>query len=62
MNDCGNIPFDWQNPNWQEEERVHNWRNYATDILIANWGRFPDDAKQMISEALNNAADREEWE
>ena len=56
------IPKDWQNPKWTEYDKVHNWRNYASDELKNIWHTFTDEQKQVIAKALDDMADREEWD
>jgi len=62
VGDNMNVPTDWQSPKWVECDRVHNWRNYASEDLKLVWCSFTDEQKQIISECLQDCADREEWD
>lgn len=53
---------DWQDPQWQEGGKVHNWHNYASDEMQRIWNTFTDEQKQVISLTLNEIADNEYWE
>lgn len=57
-----NIPHDWQDPKWDEYDRVHNWRNYASEELQLIWQSFTDKQKQVIASCFNDAADTEVWD
>jgi hypothetical protein len=57
-----NPPSDWSNPKWEIEDRVHNWRNYASEAMIREWGDFTGRQKIIISGSLDRIADREEWD
>jgi len=57
-----NPPNDWDTPKWKTEDRVHNWRNYATAELILEWGGFTGRQKIIISGMLERIADSEVWD
>ena len=57
-----NPPEDWCNPKWEEESRVHNWRNYANEGVIREWHNFSGRHKVMISSMLNEIAGDEHWD
>lgn len=56
------IPSDWEYPEWEVEDRVHNWRNYATNELKAHWQYMTDETKKIVAECLAECASAEEWE
>jgi len=56
------IGIDWQHPDWDEGNRVHNWRNYAPFELIEMWETFTDEQKKAIAFALDECASNEHWE
>lgn len=56
------VPFDWENPNWKEEDRVHNWRNYVSDEMQEMWHTFTPLQKQAIARAADEIAGREHWD
>jgi len=55
-------PHDWDNPEWEVEDRVHNWRNYANEGLRREWQSFTGRQKIMISSALDSMATCEHWD
>lgn len=62
MKECRNIPKDWARPEWNKREKVHNWRNYASEHLISHWTFMDSLTKQLVAECLNNVASVEEWD
>jgi len=59
MNDT---PADYAAPDWSNEQRVHNWRNYITDEVAAMWHTFTDEQKQALARQAQGHASNEEWE
>lgn len=55
-------PYDWENPQWNIEDRIHNWRNYASEELKAEWRRFSGQQKMIIASALDKISENEEWD
>jgi hypothetical protein len=55
-------PHDWQNPKWETENRVHNWRNYANEDLKEEWQSMSGRQRLIVAAALDEIADREEWD
>ncbi len=43
------LPSDWAWPKWNEEDRVHNWRNYVTDDLKEIWETFGENLQKMLA-------------
>lgn len=58
--DC--MGLDWKEPDWDEDNRVHNWKNYATAELIEIWNSLHDYQKKVIAVALDRVASNEHWE
>jgi hypothetical protein len=52
----------YQSPDWDEEDRVHNWRNYVSDELRAMWGTFTPEQRSAIGRSAEEQASREEWD
>jgi hypothetical protein len=50
------------NPNWNERDDVHNWRNYISDRLRAIWHTFTDEQKVAIADNAYDIAASEEWD
>lgn len=57
-----NVPDDWEHPEWDVEWRVHNWRNYTTQELRDHWSNMTDATKKIVAAALDEIADREDWD
>ncbi len=55
-------PKDYMNPDWNEEDRVHNWRNYISVHMQNVWHGFSDYQKAVISENAKEQASSEEWD
>ena len=56
------IPEDWQSPDWQHKDRVHEWKNYVTKEVEKIWDTLPDNAKMVFAESYQEVANKEEWE
>lgn len=54
--------LEWKAPNWKENNRVHNWKNYAPAELIEIWDTFDDYQKKVIAVALDRVASDEHWD
>lgn len=52
---------EYLHPDWGNKEKVHNWRNYASNELQGAWEGFSTDQRKVIAECLQDIADREEW-
>lgn len=57
-----NIPEDYLEPDFENTDRVHEWKNYASDRLIAYWTIFSPAQKMVIAECLQEIADTEHWD
>ena len=55
-------PSDWENPKWEVEDRIHNWRNYATEDLKISWLEMSDRHRLIVAAFLDDIAGREEWD
>lgn len=55
-------PSDWDNPNWDIVDHVHNWRNYANEGLQREWQSFTGRQKIIISSSLDYVASNEHWD
>lgn len=55
-------PREWENPNWDEKNRIHNWKNYISDDLRQYWQNFSDKEKKMIAANAEGIASNEEWD
>lgn len=50
------IPKDYNNPDWNDRNKVHNWKNYASSELQFIWNGFTEEQKIIISQNLNSLA------
>lgn len=50
------------NPHWAGAEKVHDWRNYASEQLKNIWSTFSDEQKRVVAETLQETADKEIWD
>jgi len=55
-------PSDWQNPKWEVEDKVHNWRNYATEDVQRSWLEMSGRHRLIIAACLDDIAGMEEWD
>ncbi len=62
MIDFYETPGDWKSPNWDECDRIHDWKNYISDKMRAIWDTFTDEQKQAIAESAQGAANSEQWD
>lgn len=54
--------YEYIHPDWNDDSRIHNWKNYATDDLRNEWDNFSDNQKIIIGKALQEIALQEEWD
>lgn len=50
------------NPEWGNNDRVHDWRNYISTQLQDIWNELSLDARIVAYYIAKNIADREEWD
>lgn len=53
---------DCINPDWKNVTRVHDWRNYVPDRVVALWDTFTDAQKIAIAEMADERASSEHWD
>lgn len=49
-------------PDWEEQKKVHNWKNYISEDIIRVWDTFTDIQKFYIFQNAEGLADQECWE
>ena len=62
MSDRLHPPYDWQNPKWDITDRIHNWRNYASDDLKDEWLSMSGKQRMIIASCLDEIASGEHWD
>lgn len=55
-------PRDWENPEWEVVNRIHNWRNHISKEIAAAWNTFTPEQKQMLARQAEESASYETWE
>lgn len=55
-------PSDYAVPDWSNDSRVHEWKNYISKELRQMWGTFSDMQKAALARNAQECADREEWD
>lgn len=55
-------PKDYLTPRWGDVDRVHNWRNYATEELKTVWCDMSELHRAIVAEALDSVASAEYWD
>lgn len=57
-----NVPQDWESPDFDNTDKVHDWKNYASDRMKTYWDVFTASQKMMVAECLQDVADSEHWD
>ena len=55
-------PQDWLTPKWDELDKVHNWRNYASVGVQGEWPNLTGRMRIILSANFQEIADCEEWD
>lgn len=55
-------PEDSLYPDFDSADKVHDWKNYASDALKEHWIDMPSGYRILIAACLQNIADQEHWE
>ena len=53
---------DFENPDFDNPSKIHDWKNYASDRLIELWDDIEIGHRIVIAECLQDIADNEEWD
>jgi hypothetical protein len=59
---CNFENVDLNNPDFENIERIHDWRNYVPDEWRPCWNDFTNVERQIIFVMANIQAENEEWE
>jgi hypothetical protein len=54
--------MNYQNPEWDKAERVHDWRNHVSIRVQALWQTFNDEQKLALYEQAEACSSAEEWD
>lgn len=57
-----NPPEDWHQPNWDLEDKVNNWRNYASQDLQGEWSNMSGKHRLIVAAALDEISLNEHWD
>ena len=55
-------PSDYQTPDWDKYDRIHNWRNHIDEPIQDHWQSFSDDQKFLLAVAASSDASYEQWD
>jgi hypothetical protein len=55
-------PTDWDSPEWNVADRIHNWRNYISEEIRAMWPTLNDRLRRALARQAQVQADKEEWD
>ena len=55
-------PRDYLSPNWEDDDRVHNWRNYIHEEVQAMWDTFTPAQKAALARQADEMASNEHWD
>ena len=50
------------NPEWERVGRVHDWRNYISEILQDNWDSLSEETRLVAYSMAGEQASSEEWD
>lgn len=53
---------DFENPNFEQAGKVHDWRNYAGEELRKIWKTLNFEQKKAVAISLENIASYEHWD
>jgi hypothetical protein len=56
------LPTDFMEPDWNEYERVHCWRNYVSDSFRAIWHLLTPRERAILSLMAYDRTDDERWD
>jgi hypothetical protein len=57
-----NKPDDWRHPQWQNAQKVHDWRNHVCQEVRDAWLTFTPYQRAIVAANAKHEADNEEWE
>jgi hypothetical protein len=50
-------PLDWDVPDFNKLEKVHEWKRYPSQKVKENWHLFTDHQKQILSECFSTISE-----
>jgi hypothetical protein len=56
------MPHDWEFPDWDKVNRVHNWHNYVSEEVQTLWPTFNNQQKQALAAGFEDVSLNEEWD
>jgi len=51
---------DWDHPDWEHQESIHEWKNYVSTEVMEIWESFTDAQKMALSKSYDETAENEE--
>jgi hypothetical protein len=55
-------PTDFLSPNWENMNRVHEWKKYISEDMQTMWHTFNTEQKVAIAKNAQDQANLEEWD
>jgi len=56
------VPTDFVDPDWENTQMCHDWKNHVPEDVRVIWNGFTESQKMALSLWARNLADQEEWE
>ena len=56
------VPNDWENPDFKNKNKVHEWKNYVPLGISMMWQSFTIEQKKALFSMFNDIASNEEWD
>ena len=53
---------DYENPQWEKAEKIHDWRNYISEDMQIIWDTFTPLQQRLIADNAQETADAEDWD
>lgn len=55
-------PIDWNEPEWENARKCHDWKNHVTAEVQSMWATFTEAQQVALARQAQDAADSEEWD
>ena len=53
---------DFEIPDWDDCQKVHDWKNYVTKEVRDLWSSFSLEQRKALASNFSDQADLEEWD
>lgn len=55
-------PDDFENPYWDDDARIHEWKNYVSEEVRILWPTFSKELKAVLARQSHAMAALEHWD